>query len=211
MRHRRGAPRRASSPPSPCPAATVAQGWRAAAAACVLAALAGLPAAGRCDDASAPARLPFPRLDTFVATGNGDEGEFRGAHVGVEFLAAPRMRVSITPQAGLLWAQNVEGNESLLAALDLQFRWYYLEWEAAALYLEGGGGLQYTTPKSFPATGTHLNGRLRFGAGARIALPAGLRLVGGYNWLHMSNGNALDPNVGHDGPMYYLGLSRSLR
>lgn len=152
----------------------------------------------------------FPGAELTVVAGNGDEGDLVGMMAGLEFLAAPRLGVTITPQLGLARGQNVEGDLTLLASTDLQFRWYPLHWGPASVFVEAGGGLQHTGPDSFPAAGSHANFRLRAGTGARLQLSSAISMLVGYNWLHMSNGNLLTPNVGHDGPIYFITISRQL-
>lgn len=155
---------------------------------------------------SGPASSPW-RPEAFVAFATGDEGEVLAAHVGAAYLFDPVNRVEVVPQLGFGVAQNTDDDRPLISSFDLQFRWTKWERDGWEVFFEGGGGLQYVGPESFPRSGTHFNGRLRAGVGARYELEERFEFIGGINWLHMSNGNALPNNVGHDGPMFFLGLT----
>lgn len=147
------------------------------------------------------------RPEAFLAFAYGDEGEVLSAHVGAAYEFDPVNRVEIVPQLGFGVAQNTDDDRPVISSFDLQMRWTPWEHEGWEAFLEWGAGLQYVGPESFPRSGTHANGRLRAGAGVRYFLEERADLIAGVGWLHMSNGNALDPNVGHDGPMFYLGLT----
>ncbi|MEO0973799.1 MAG: acyloxyacyl hydrolase [Pseudomonadota bacterium] len=158
------------------------------------------------DSASADRR----KLDTFIVGANGDEGDLVAAHVGLEYTAAPRLGITVAPQLSVSRAQNTQDDTVAIVAADIQLRWYGLRAGRLASFIEAGAGAQYTGQRSFPASGTHFNFRLRAGLGARVAVTPRWEVLSGYNWLHMSNGNALTPNVGHDGPMYFIGATYSL-
>ncbi|MEM9883238.1 MAG: acyloxyacyl hydrolase [Planctomycetota bacterium] len=147
--------------------------------------------------------------EAFVSIAYGDEGEFYTAHAGAERLFDPVNRFAVVPQLGAGLTRNTDGDYPAVVSFDLQLRWYFWEPAGWRLFLEGGGGLQYVGPESFPRSGTHFNGRLRAGVGARYRLDDRLDLLGGVGWLHVSNANVLPVNVGHDGPMFFLGLSKS--
>jgi hypothetical protein len=155
------------------------------------------------EDAASPGWRP----EAFASFAWGDEGEVVGLHVGAEHWLSEDDRVAIAPQLTLGIAQNTDDDRPLLTGFDLQFRWY--RWEARGwdIFLEAGAGVQYVGPESFPRRGTHANGRLRGGVGARYALDGRFDLLAGINWLHMSNANLLPKNNGHDGPMVYFGLT----
>ncbi len=165
------------------------------------------------DDGVAP---PPPMLDAepvrwrpeaFIAFAYGDEGEVLAAHVGAAYEFDPVNRVEVVPQLGFGVAQNTDDDRPMISSFDLQMRWTAWERDGWEGFLEWGGGLQYVGPESFPRSGTHANGRLRAGAGVRYFLEDRADLIAGVGWLHMSNANVLDVNVGHDGPMFYLGLT----
>jgi hypothetical protein len=157
-----------------------------------------------------PLETGSPRVEILGVTASGDEGDLRGVLAGAEFVLAERLGVTATPQIGLASAENVDGDDSLITSVDLQLRWYALRVQRLGLFIDAGTGLQYAGNKSFPATGAHINFRLRAGLGARLQLTPRWDVRGGYNWLHMSTANAFTPNVGHDGPMLFLGTSFSL-
>ena len=145
--------------------------------------------------------------ESFFAFAYGDEGETYALHVGSEWRGHPNPDFRIAPQLVFAAANNTDDAWSALTGFDLQLRFYQepvgsLEW-----FFEIGAGIQYVGPESFPRSGTHLNGRLRAGIGGRYQANDRVDLLAGLGWLHMSNGNALQPNVGHDGPMAYLGVS----
>lgn len=148
---------------------------------------------------------PAWRPEAFLAFAYGDEGEVLSAHFGAAYEFDPVNRVEVVPQLGLGVAQNTDDDLPFISSFDLQMRWTGWERDGWEIFLEWGAGLQYVGPESFPRSGTHLNGRLRAGAGIRYFLEDRTDLIAGVGWLHMSNANVLDVNVGHDGPMFYLG------
>ncbi|MBB6430373.1 acyloxyacyl hydrolase [Algisphaera agarilytica] len=147
------------------------------------------------------------RPESFVSFAYGDEGGAVQAHVGASYEFDPVNRVEVVPQLGFGVAQNTDQDRPWITSFDLQMRWTPWEYDGWEAFLEWGAGLQYVGPESMPRSGTHANGRLRAGVGIRYDLEERMDLLAGAGWLHMSNGNALQPNVGHDGPMFYLGLS----
>ncbi|MEM9419599.1 MAG: acyloxyacyl hydrolase [Planctomycetota bacterium] len=147
------------------------------------------------------------RPESFVSFAYGDEGGAVQAHIGASYEFDPIYRVEVVPQLGFGVAQNTDQDRPLITSFDLQMRWTPWEYDGWEAFLEWGAGLQYVGPESMPRSGTHANGRLRAGVGIRYYLEERMDLLAGAGWLHMSNGNALQPNVGHDGPMFYLGLS----
>ena len=148
-------------------------------------------------------------LEVYPAFAYGDEGEFATLSVGVD-RRLHDTGFSIAPQLVLGAARNTDEETVGVYGFDLMGRYHFTEPLSAAsplgVYLEAGAGLQYTGPTSLPRTGTHLNFRLRAGAGAAYRLTDRCALLGGVNWFHVSNGNLLTPNNGHDGPLFYLGL-----
>ncbi len=149
------------------------------------------------------------RPETFFAFNYGDEGETYALHLGAEYFdPADDNNLAIAPQLVFAAANNTDDRWSALTGFDLQLRWYQDtgndDW---SWFLEAGAGIQYVGPQSFPRSGTHWNGRLRAGAGLRYRANDRVDLLAGLGWLHMSNGNALQPNVGHDGPLAFLGIS----
>lgn len=147
------------------------------------------------------------RPEAFASFAGGDEGEVFGLHIGAEHWVSEDEGFAVAPQLTLGIAQNTDDDRPLLTGFDLQFRWHRWEVRGWDLFLEAGAGVQYVGPESFPRRGTHVNGRLRGGVGARYALDDRFDLIGGVNWLHMSNANILPENNGHDGPMVYFGLT----
>ncbi|MEM6853844.1 MAG: acyloxyacyl hydrolase [Planctomycetota bacterium] len=147
------------------------------------------------------------RPEAFLSFAYGDEGEVLAAHVGAAYEFDPVNRVEVVPQLGVGVAQNTDDDRPAITFFDLQMRWTAWEYEGWEAFLEWGAGLQYVGPESFPRSGTHANGRLRAGAGVRYFLEDRADLIAGVGWLHMSNANVLDVNVGHDGPMFYLGFT----
>ena len=148
------------------------------------------------------------RPEAFVSFAFGDEGQLAAAHVGAERMLDDYPKWGIVPQLGLGPGRNVDEDYTVFTSFDLVLRRYVGEpapgeWE---MFYEAGAGLQYTGPSSFPSDGTHFNGRLRLGFGGRYIIEDRVDLIAGLNWLHMSNGNAIQPNVGHDGPMFYFGV-----
>ena len=146
------------------------------------------------------------RPEAFVSFAFGDEGQLASAHVGAERMLDDFPKWGIVPQLGLGPGRNVDEDYTVFTSFDLVLRRYVGEpapgeWE---MFYEAGAGLQYTGPSSFPSDGTHFNGRLRLGFGGRYVVEDRVDLIAGLNWLHMSNGNAIQPNVGHDGPMFYF-------
>ena len=148
-------------------------------------------------------------LELYPAFAYGDEGEFATLSVGVD-RRFTGTHFSIAPQLVLGAARNTDEETVGVYGFDLMGRYHFTEPLSAAsplgVYLEAGAGLQYTGPTSLPRTGTHFNFRLRAGAGAAYRLTDRCALLGGVNWFHVSNGNLLTPNNGHDGPLFYLGL-----
>ena len=149
------------------------------------------------------------RPESFFAFAYGDEGETYTLHVGAEWNPAESGGFAVAPQLVFGAANNTDDVWSALSGFDLQLRWYQRPIGAWDWFFEAGAGVQYVGPQSYPRSGTHWNGRLRAGVGARYACDDRLDLLMGVGWLHMSNGNALQPNVGHDGPMFYLGISKT--
>ena len=156
---------------------------------------------------------PLP-VEAFFAANHGDEGESYAFHLGALWPTADDSDWSWNPQLLIGATQNTAEQVSAIKGFDLMLRWTPgvgddEPADGLAWFLEIGAGIQYVGPESFPQFGTHLNGRLRGGFGGRFDLDDTSELLLGVNWLHMSNGNALQPNVGHDGPMLYLGLRRT--
>ncbi len=152
-----------------------------------------------------PAVEPW-RTEKFMSFAYGDEGELYTAHFGWEKRFGSSEQYAIAPQFALALAENTDDEIVLVNAFDLVLRQYVYQAEDLGMFLEIAGGLQYTGPESYPRSGTHANFRLRGGAGMNYRLDENLDLLAGVNWFHISNANVLDPNVGHDGPMLYLGL-----
>jgi hypothetical protein len=177
--------------------------WLAATTACALGAM---PAC-----AAQMIERGQPRMEGYVMRASGDEGRLAGAHLGMEFVAAERLGVTVTPQIGLARGRNVEDDLSLISSADLQVRWYFLRLSRFGLFVDAGAGIQYSATRSLPASGAHFNFRLRAGVAGRVRLTPRWDLLAGYNWLHMSTANVLIPNVGHDGPMHFVGASYALR
>jgi opacity protein-like surface antigen len=152
-----------------------------------------------------------PRLEVFAGPSSGDEGNLFAGHVGLEFVAAEALGFAVAPQFGIASSDNVDDDQGVIASLDLMLRWYPLRLGRFSTFIEAGPGIQYAGSTSFPASGTHANFRLRAGIGARWQVAERWDVTAGYNWLHMSTGNVLEPNVGHDGPIYTLGAAMRLR
>ena len=179
--------------------------------------------AGAADGQSAPAAIssdsdadleqvqPPPTYELFFAANHGDEGESYAVHLGCLHPVTADSDWSWNPQLLLGGTQNTAEEPSAIAGFDLMLRWTPGQSEPDPAdrfdwFVELGAGVQYTGPESFPQFGTHANGRLRAGLGATWQAGDDTYLVAGLGWLHMSNGNVFDVNVGHDGPMGYLGL-----
>jgi hypothetical protein len=146
--------------------------------------------------------------EMFFAFAYGDEGETYALHVGTEVRPFyDEQDFVVAPQLVFAAANNTDDAWSALTGFDLQLRFYQEPIGNFDWFFEAGAGVQYVGPESYPRSGTHANFRLRAGVGTRYALDDGPDLIAGIGWLHMSNANALQPNVGHDGPMIYLGLN----
>ncbi len=145
------------------------------------------------------------RLESFASFAYGDEGEFATAHLGVD-LPVGEGPFSVAPQlvAGAAW--NTDDKTVGVYGFDLMGRWHPGGPRRFGVFLEAGAGLQYTGPASLPRTGTHANFRLRAGVGGEVRVADRVDLIAGVGWLHVSNANLLEPNNGHDGPMFYLGV-----
>ena len=148
-------------------------------------------------------------FEVYPSFAYGDEGEFLTLSAGIDY-RPPQSNFSIAPQLVLGAARNTDEVDVGVFGFDLMGRYHLTKPPTAAaplgLYLEAGAGLQYTGPESFPRTGTHFNFRLRGGVGVSYRLNDCGGLLAGVNWFHVSNGNLLTPNNGHDGPLFYLGL-----
>ena len=75
------------------------------------------------------------------------------------------------------------------------------------LFVEGAGGfIKFGEP--FPPNGTVINGLLRYGAGARVALSRRVAAEAGYRHAHISNGMGLVPlNPSFDGNGAFAGVA----
>ena len=156
--------------------------------------------------AAFPAGTSF---ELYPAFATGDEGEFYTLSLGIDHRPADSP-FSISPQLVLGAATNTDDDTVAVLGFDLMGRYHLTPPPTAdaplAFFVEAGAGVQYTGPTSLPRTGTHANFRLRAGLGGAYRLSPRHALLAGVNLFHVSNANLLEPNNGHDGPFFYLGL-----
>ena len=154
-----------------------------------------------------PAETSF---ELYPAFATGDEGEFYTLSLGVDHRPADSP-FSISPQLVLGGATNTDDDTVARPRLRP---------DGAATTSprplpptppspsssKPARAFSTPAPTSLPRTGTHANFRLRAGLGAAYRLSPRHALLGGVNLFHVSNANLLEPNNGHDGPLFYLGL-----
>jgi len=145
----------------------------------------------------------------FEAYGSGAI-EFSGGndaysgHAGVGFFFHEQFSFSIIGAAGYMSVPS--NDDSQYVGFDLLPRWHFAKWDQLRLFVEVGAGLHYAFPERFPENGSHFNFRSHAGMGVLYQLTEQVYLLGGANYLHISNANLVSPNVGWDGIEGYFGV-----
>ncbi len=134
-----------------------------------------------------------------------NSGNIYGLSSGAGFFFHDQLSFSMLGIMGYNAVRDDDRNSGYIG-FDLVPRWHYLHLDRLRCYLEGGAGLQYAIPRSFPGGGSHFNFRLQAGTGAMYRITNDLHLLGGARYMHISNGNLADPNMGWDGVVGYLGI-----
>lgn len=106
------------------------------------------------------------------------------------------------------WGHFQDGDDAAGINPGFNFRWHFLNREKWTLFTDAGIGVLVTTD-NVPDTGTSFNFTPRLGLGGTYRLTdAGLRLIGGVRWHHISNarieGERRNPD--RDGVLVYLGV-----
>lgn len=159
---------------------------------------------GASDETSRVSRLSKWNVDLFAGTGFGDDqGEFYTTHLSFQKNGLDGFGLAWQPFAG--FAIGKEDNSALLG-LDLLLKWPIYTFQNMRLYFEGGGGVQYSSPKSWPNSGSHFNWRPQFGFGLRVNTNPDQQLLFGARYVHISNGGIKDYNCNVDEIFLYGGI-----
>lgn len=143
-------------------------------------------------------------VDLFGGVGFGDDqGEFYTTNLSFQSGSLDKFGLSWQPFTGFAVGKN---DTAGLLGLDLLLKWPIYSFQNAKLYFEGGGGVQYSGPKSWPNDGSHFNWRPQFGFGLRINPNPDRQFLFGARFIHISNGGTKDYNCNVDEIFLYGGI-----
>lgn len=172
----------------------------------------------RAPDAHAPDALqatphkPFgAEGGTWLTLGAGLASNFSDAedtYAFAQWSTFPADDFELAIQAGL-WALDTTEDYTPGASLATYFKWHYYHTDRMTLFAEAGLGV-LLAGEQVPPEGTNFNFQPTLGGGLTWRLTdAGLRLVAGLRWHHISNARILgdDDNPARDGAMLYAGIA----
>ncbi|MBC7821626.1 MAG: acyloxyacyl hydrolase, partial [Planctomycetaceae bacterium] len=89
----------------------------------------------------------------------------------------------------------------------LSLRWHFIQCERWTFFVQGGGGFAYFT-RRVPEGTTNFNFVSRLGPGFTYLLEDNCHLIGGVDWLHISNAEIAGAprHGGLNSAQFYLGL-----
>lgn len=138
----------------------------------------------------------------FDVKGNSEEGLLG---VGWEYFLADDLSLSIELN-GLVVNQDGRDSNPLGINFNLLLRYYFLQQDDWAWYIDGGAGMLGSTD-DIPDNGSSFNFTPQAGIGTSIALENDRRLMIGVRWHHISNANTYENNPGRDSILGYIGVS----
>lgn len=143
-------------------------------------------------------------VDLFGGVGFGDDqGELYTTHLSFQKGSEDKFGIAWQPFTGFAVGQE---DTSGLLGLDMLLKFPIFSRQNCRLYFEGGAGIQYSGPKSWPNGGSHFNWRPQFGFGMRVNPNPDQQMVFGVRYMHISNGGTKAYNCNVDEIFLYGGI-----
>lgn len=148
----------------------------------------------------------FPKGSTALTLGGGAAIPSTNAYtkeanvfVAFDYFFADNLSIGPSLQARYI---KTEGHDAIGGDFTPFFRWHFLTSGKFTFFVDVGGGIGYYD-KPIPEGATRFNFNGQFGPGFTYKLEEDLHLIGGFRFLHYSNGNVQGPDR-HDSVNEYL-------